>query len=124
MQQSTSLGVHRQFERHLIKAYAFVHCRGQFQHATVVDYSAGGLRLEGTFGLIRTDPVQIEFISGALVPARVAWSYGALTGITFSAPLPATHPELIVMSLRADTQRSTGVIVALAVAIEQKRQER
>jgi PilZ domain len=96
--------VDRQFERYLVKAYAFVHCRGHFQHASLIDYSAGGLRLAGTFGLITTDPVEIEFMSGNRVSARVAWSHGALTGIAFSIPLPATHPELLVLSRRAEHQ--------------------
>ena len=54
MQQPTSADVHRQFHRHPVKANAFVHCRGQFQSAKVIDYSNGGLQLEGTFGLIKS----------------------------------------------------------------------
>ena len=55
MQQLTPPDVYRQFERHPVRAYAFVHCRGQFQSAKVIDYSNGGLQLEGIFGLIKTD---------------------------------------------------------------------
>jgi hypothetical protein len=100
MQQSTSPNARRQFDRYLVKAHAFVHCRGQFQSAKVIDYSAGGLQLEGTFGLIKTDLVQIEFISGIRVPGRVAWSLGAQTGIVFFELLPTEHPALIELSRR------------------------
>jgi hypothetical protein len=103
MQQSPIVA--RQFERHLVKAYAFVHCRGRFQHASLIDYSVGGLRVTGTFGLITTDAVEIEFMSGHRVSARVAWSHGALIGIAFSIPLPATHPDLLELSRRAEHQR-------------------
>jgi hypothetical protein len=106
MEQAAALP-RRQFERRPLKANAFVHCRGQFQCATVIDYSAGGLRLKGTFGLIKTDPIQIEFISGARVPALVAWSLGAQTGVLFAEPLPTGHPALIELSRRADNHQRT-----------------
>ena len=66
--------------------------------ARVIDYSAGGLQLEGTFGLIKTDHIQIEFISGARVPARVAWSLGAQTGVVFSEP-ELSSPSLFGITL-------------------------
>ena len=94
----------RQFERRPVTANAFVHCRGQFQPAKIVDYSAGGLRLEGTYGLIKRDLIEIELISGPRIPCRVAWSLGGQTGIVFSEPLPASHPALIELSRRADRQ--------------------
>jgi hypothetical protein len=101
MQQSAP-APRRQFERRPVKANAIVHCRGQFQSATVIDYSAGGLRLEGTFGLIKTDPIQIEFISGARVPGRVSWSLGAQTGVLFAEPLQTGHPALTELARRAE----------------------
>ena len=103
MQQSP-ITFSRQFERRPVTANAFVHCRGQFQPAKVVDYSAGGLRLEGTYGLIKRDLIEIELISGPRIPCRVAWSLGGQTGIVFSEPLPASHPALIELSRRADRQ--------------------
>jgi hypothetical protein len=124
MQQPTTADVHRQFPRHPVKAYAFVHCRGQFKSAKVIDYSKGGLQLEGTFGLIKTDPIQIEFISGIRVQGRVAWSLGAQTGIVFFEPLPADHPALIELLRRAATRLSKDVILALATDNEQKWPER
>jgi hypothetical protein len=103
MQQSTSQDVHRQFERRPVKAHVFVHCRGCFQRATVVDYSHGGLQLEGTFGLSKRDAVEVELISGTRVPAQVAWSLGAHTGVAFDGPLPANHPAMTELA------RKTGI---------------
>jgi PilZ domain-containing protein len=97
----------RRLERSPVDVNAFVHCRGQFQAAKIIDYSAGGLRLEGTFGLIPTDHVQIELMSGARVAGRVAWSVGAQTGIVFSESLPANHSALIELSRRADHRPRT-----------------
>ena len=124
MQQPASPDVYRQFGRHPVRAYAFVHCRGQFQSAKVIDYSNGGLQLEGTFGLIKTDPIQIEFFSGIRVLGRVAWSLGAQTGIVFFEPLPAGHPALVELLRRASTHLSNNVVVALATDTEQKRPAR
>ena len=121
MQQPTFLDVHREFDRHPVKAYAFVHCRGQFQSAKVIDYSKGGLQLEGTFGLIETDAIQIELISGIRVSGRVAWSFGAQTGIVFFEPLPTDHPALLELLRRAVTHLSENATSALATDNGQQR---
>ncbi len=91
----------RQFQRGQVKASALVHCRGQFQTVKIVDYSAGGLRLEGTFGLIKHDPVQVELLSGIRIPGKVAWSLGAQSGVVFLTPLPEDDPALIELARRA-----------------------
>lgn len=124
MHQSTSPDVRRQFERRPVKANAFVHCRGQFQNAKIIDYSTGGLQLEGTFGLIKTDPIQIEFFSGVRVSGRVAWSLGAQTGIVFAEPLAADHPALIELFRRAGAALSKVVIVTLTTDNEQERPDK
>jgi hypothetical protein len=100
MQQSTSPDMHRQFGRRLAKAHVFVHCRGRFQSAKVVDYSQGGLQLEGTFGLSKRDTVEVELISGTRVPAQVAWSLGAHTGVAFGGALPTNHPAMTELARR------------------------
>jgi hypothetical protein len=74
---------------------AFVHCRGRFQHAKIIDYSAGGLRLSGTFGLHTSDPVEIELISGTRLHGRVTWSLGERIGISFLEQLGEEHPAMI-----------------------------
>jgi len=91
----------RQFERKTVKANAFVHCGGRFQRAKVVDYSQGGLQLEGTFGLMRRDSIQIELLSGTRVPGRVAWSLGAHTGVAFTEVLSETHPAIVELMRRS-----------------------
>jgi PilZ domain len=102
MQQSTSQDLHRQFDRRPVKAHVFVHCHGHFQRANVVDYSHGGLQLEGTFGLSKRDAIEVELISGTRVPAQVAWSLGAHTGVTFGGPLPTHHPAMIELARKTD----------------------
>jgi hypothetical protein len=101
MQQSAPAPVRRQFERCFVKAHAFVHRGAHFQRAQIVDYSQGGLQLEGTFGLIKQDPIQVELISGVRISAKVAWSLGAHTGIVFPEPLPPTHPAISELARRA-----------------------
>jgi PilZ domain len=98
MQQASVATMRRQHERRPVKANAFVHCGGRFQRAKVVDYSQGGLQLEGTFGLMRRDTIQIELLSGTRVPGRVAWSLGAYTGIAFTEILPSTHPAMVELT--------------------------
>lgn len=101
MQQSAPAPVRRQFERTPVKANVFVHQGARFQRAQIVDYSHGGLQLEGTFGLIKQDPIQVELISGVRISAKVAWSLGAHTGIVFPEALPATHPAIVELARRA-----------------------
>ena len=101
MQQTATAPIHRRFERTPLRANAFVHRGARFQRARIVDYSQGGLQLEGTFGLIRQDPIQIELISGVRVSGKVAWSLGAHTGIVFPEPLPPTHPAIVELARRA-----------------------
>ena len=69
----------------------------------VVDYSAGGLRLDGTFGLLKRDAVQVELITGIRISAKVAWSLGAQTGVVFAEPLSSAHPVLAELARRAAT---------------------
>jgi hypothetical protein len=92
MQHPAFSGDRRRFARNPAKAHAFVHCHGHFQSATVIDFSQGGLQLEGTFALFKGDAVEIELLSGIRVSGSVAWSLGARTGIAFSNALPETHP--------------------------------
>jgi hypothetical protein len=100
MQQLVSAPVRRQFARKPVKVNAFVYCRGRFQRAKVIDYSHGGLQLEGTFGLVKRDSIQVELISGIRVQGTVAWSLGTQTGVRFGAPLAADHPAIVELSRR------------------------
>jgi hypothetical protein len=89
---------HRQFNRRPVAINAFVHSRGRFQRARILDYSAGGLHVTGTFGLVKMDPVEIELMSGTRVCGSVAWSLGAHTGIVFSQPLAVAGPAMAELS--------------------------
>jgi hypothetical protein len=60
-----------------------------------------GLQLEGTFGLIPTDRVEIELMSGDRVPGKVEWSLGGQTGIVFSEPLDASHSAMVELARSA-----------------------
>jgi hypothetical protein len=101
MQQLAHVSARRQFDRNPVKANAFVHCGGRFQRAHIVDYSRGGLQLQGTFGLTKQDEIQVELISGLRISGKVVWSLGAQTGIVFSETLPETHPAIIELARRA-----------------------
>lgn len=118
MQNSHSPESLRQCERHHIKLNALVHCRGQFQTAKVINFSAGGLQLEGTFGLIAADQIEIEFISGVRLPGRVAWSLGAQTGVVFLATLPPDHPAWIELGGMHSGARSSTLGAPAATAVD------
>ena len=81
-----------------MKVNTIIHCRGHVQYAKIVDYSKSGLQLEGTLGLIKRDPLEVELISGTRIPGQVAWSLGYQTGIAFSEPLATSHSAFIEVS--------------------------
>jgi PilZ domain len=91
----------RQSERTPVKVQVFVHCRGRFQRAKITDFSQSGLQLDGTFGLINTDVVQVELVSGVRMLGKVEWSLGGQTGVTFSQPLAASHPAMVELARKA-----------------------
>jgi hypothetical protein len=101
MQQFSPAPVRRQHERTPVRANAFVHHGSRFQRAQVVDYSHGGLQLEGTFGLTKQDAIQVELITGVRIAGKVAWSLGSHTGIVFPELLPPTHPAIVELARRA-----------------------
>jgi hypothetical protein len=98
MSQEEITSCRRQSERTSARTQVLVHCRGRFQRAKVADYSHTGLQLEGTFGLIRSDLVAVEFISGVRVPGKVEWSLGGQTGIAFSESLEDSHPAMVELA--------------------------
>jgi len=101
MQVLSQESARRRFARTPVKANAFVHCGSRFQRAQIVDYSLGGLMLEGTFGLIKHDAIQVELITGTRVLGKVAWSLGAHTGMIFHEPLQPSHPAIVELERRA-----------------------
>ena len=53
----------------------------------VRNISAGGLMGDDPVGLEPLSTVQVRFEGGILVPAKVRWTDGPLTGLAFSAPV-------------------------------------
>jgi hypothetical protein len=94
MSQEPVKSCRRKDERSSAGVQVLVHCRGHFQRAKIANYSQVGLQLNGTFGLIPSDVVLIELISGVQVPGKVEWSLGGQTGIAFSERLEASHPAM------------------------------
>lgn len=101
MSQELTTPGRRQFKRTSTKAHVFVHCRGRFQRAKIANCSQAGLQLEGTFGLIKHDPVLIELVSGVRVKGKVEWSLGGQTGVVFLEPLEASHPAMVELAHKA-----------------------
>lgn len=91
----------RKIERASSGLQVLVHVRGRFQRAKIANYSQEGLRLDGTFGLIARDLVQIELISGLRVPGKVEWSLGGQTGIAFCERLDMSHPAMVELARNA-----------------------
>jgi hypothetical protein len=101
MSQEPTTPSRRRIERTSARIQVLVHCRGRFQRARIADYSQVGLQLEGTFGLIPSDLVLVELISGIQVPGKVEWSLGGQTGIAFSKRLDASDPAMVELARKA-----------------------
>jgi PilZ domain len=92
----------RQHERRSAAITALVHCHGRFQTVSILDISAGGLQLQGAFGVTGGDRIAIELLSGHRLTAKVVWSMGSRVGAAFSPLLAADDPGLVAL------QRSVG----------------
>ena len=79
--------VRRRDERRAVRITALVHCHGRFQTARIVDFSLGGLRLDGCFGLAVADQVGVELLSGQRLEGKVAWAVASRIGVQFHHPL-------------------------------------
>jgi hypothetical protein len=91
--------VRRRDERHSTRVAALVHCYGRYQTVRIVDFSIGGLQLQGCFGIGVGDDITVELLSGHRLAAKVAWSMGSRLGVRFLEPLLAEHPALTVLQL-------------------------
>ena len=89
----------RRDERHAIRATALAYCHGRFQTVRIVDYSPGGLQLQGCFGVSTGDEITIELLSGQRLAAMVMWSMGSRLGVRFLQPLEQDHPVLAALTL-------------------------
>jgi hypothetical protein len=88
----------RRDERHPIRATALAYCHGRFQTVRIVDYSPGGLQLQGCFGVSTGDDIAIELLSGHRLAAKAMWSMGSRLGVRFLEPLEHDHPVLAALT--------------------------
>jgi hypothetical protein len=94
--EQTSL--RRRDDRRPTRATALIHCHGRFQTARIVDFSSGGLQIQGCFGVAVGDEVVVELLSSHSLQGRVAWSIGSRVGVTFIAAVEAGHPALKMLA--------------------------
>lgn len=93
--------VKRRDDRHSIRLTALAHCHGRFQTVRIVDFSTGGLQLQGGFGVGPGDDVVVELLSGHRLPAKAAWSLGSRLGVRFLEPLSVEDPAWAVLDQAA-----------------------
>jgi hypothetical protein len=90
--------VRRRDERRAAGITALVHCHGRFQTARVVDFSLGGLQLDGCFGVAVADQVGVEMLSGQRLEGKVAWAVAGRVGVQFQQPLAPDDPVVALLS--------------------------
>ena len=54
----------RRHDRRSAAVTALVHSHGRFQTVSILDFSTGGLQLQGAFGVAPADNIEIELLSG------------------------------------------------------------
>jgi hypothetical protein len=94
--------IRRRHDRRSAAITALVHSHGRFQTVSILDFSTGGLQLQGAFGVADGDQIEIELLSGHRLAAKVVWSLGSRIGAQFTPVLPPDHPGLVAL------QRTVG----------------
>jgi hypothetical protein len=87
----------RQHERRAVAIKALVQCHGRYQTVSILDFSAGGLQLQGAFGVAAGDQIRIELLSGHKLSAKVAWSLGSRVGAAFTPALAPDSPAFLAL---------------------------
>ena len=90
----------RKHDRRRVTVNALVHRGDRFHHVRIVDYSSGGLQLDGTFGLMPGDTIAVELLSGLRITAKVVWSLGGRTGVAFDRDLSPGHAMMAELGWR------------------------
>jgi hypothetical protein len=88
----------RRDERRAVGITALLHCHGRFQTTRVVDFSLGGLQLDGCFGVAVADQVAVELLTGQRLEGKVAWAVGDRVGVQFRKPLTPEDPIVAQLS--------------------------
>jgi PilZ domain len=89
--------IRRRHERRSAAITALVHSHGRFQTVSILDFSTGGLQLQGAFGVATGDQIEIELLSGHRLSAKVVWSLGSRIGAQFTPVLSLDHPGLVAL---------------------------
>jgi hypothetical protein len=76
---------------------ALLHVRARWQTVVVVDYSEGGVQIEGSFGLVPGDVITLELLTGHRIDIKVVWSLGSKLGARFSERLMEGDPVLAAL---------------------------
>jgi hypothetical protein len=95
----------RQHERRSAAIKALVQSHGRYQTISIVDFSAGGVQMQGAFGVTTGDQIVIELLSGHKLNAKVAWSLGSRIGAQFAQALTPDSPALLSLQSAATAGR-------------------
>ncbi|MET0218825.1 MAG: PilZ domain-containing protein [Burkholderiales bacterium] len=90
--------IRRRDERRAAGITALLHCHGRFQTSRVVDFSLGGLQMDGCFGVAVADRVAVELLSGQRLEGKVAWAVAGRIGVQLHQPLAPDHPVVALLS--------------------------
>jgi hypothetical protein len=107
-EQNERPSVRRTDERQPVRLTALAHCHGRFQTVRIVDFSLGGLQLEGCFGVGAYDEIAVELLSGHRLAAKVAWSMGSRLGVRFLQPLQEGDEAFAVLQQAARRAQRPG----------------
>jgi EAL domain-containing protein (putative c-di-GMP-specific phosphodiesterase class I) len=99
------LSIRRCDERVPVRMAALIHCHRRFQTVLIDNFSAGGMQLQGCFGVGGGDEIVVELLSGHRLPASVAWSVGSRVGVRFLQPLLPEHPAFVALQQAAQRMR-------------------
>ena len=94
----TSQLARRRDERRATRVTALAHCHGRFQTVRVVDFSLGGMQLDGCFGVAVADRLAVELLSGQRLEGKVAWAVAGRIGLRFRQPLAPDDPVVALLS--------------------------
>ncbi len=90
--------VRRRDERRAASITALVYCHGRFQTARIVDFSLGGLQLDGCFGVAVANRLAVELLSGQRLEGKAAWAVASRIGVQFCQPLAPDDPIVALLS--------------------------
>jgi PilZ domain len=95
--EETPVTVRRKHDRKSAAITALVHSHGRFQTVSILDFSTGGLQLQGAFGVAVGDQIEIELLTGHRHAAKVVWSLGSRIGAAFTPVLSSDSPAYIAL---------------------------